>query len=282
MNKSLLSALLLVAASCVPSAQASLLLHYQMDEGTGKAVADTGTGTAANGTFVGTGSGWTTDTPSGAGFAYSVNDDAGSSYITGGTIGKVQGLGDFTISFWTKLSDISANTDRIFSTRGAGGTGNGFLDIIAASTDETNMTLRLEFGDGVGASGIASSSVFNATEWVFVAVVRDAATGTVQFYIGDTDPTAPLGLAGTTAGQTKSTSINQNSGEFRLGGTASTSSNRTPDGYFSDFRIYDEMLSGVDLNAIRVDAIPEPATTALLGVAALGLVFLRKRFKKQY
>lgn len=266
---SILSAGILLA----PAASGSLVLHYKLNEGSGTTVADSGAGTAANGVFFGSGSSWTTDTPSGSGYAFSVNDNSGSSYITAGTVPKIQGLGDFTISFWMKLSEVHAN-DRIFSTQSSVSS-NGYLDLSTTDTNASAMTLNFKFSNG-SSSATVISDAFDATEWVYISIVRTV-TGNVDIYKGDASADSSLSLIASVTGRSTSPSINQNSGEFRFGSTAATTSNRTPDGFLSDFRLYTGTLTPTELNNIRLAAIPEPSAFVLLGGAAL-LFMARKRF----
>ncbi len=273
-----ISLLLILAAGALLAGaplHASLLLQYEMKEGSGLSVADTGANPAANGTLTGSGSGWTTDTPSGTGSAYRVSDDNGSSYITGGTVGKIGALSAFTITTWIKLSDITSG-DRLFSTWDSGG--GGFLDLRANSNSTAaNLNLVLQFSNGESnGNGSASATVgIDATEWVFLALVYNGST--VRYYLGDASTSvATLGSIVTVG---SITGINSNSGELRIGSTAATVANRTPDGSFSDFRIYDESLSANDLNAIRMQAIPEPSalvSVSLFGGLLIGLHRLRK------
>lgn len=251
--------------------QAALIVHYKLDEGTGVTAGDSGSAPAAPGTLTGSGSTWVQDNPAGTGYSYSVNDSS-ISYISAGVVEKLEGMGDMTISFWTKLSAVQVN-DRIFSTRS--GAGNGAIDIVATSTDVNNMTFRLELSPGYGNSINATSSAFDASDWVFVAMVRNASAGTVQIYLGGTEGNA-LVNGGLTTGLAGNTDINQNSGDFRIGGTASTALNRTPTGYLSDFRIYDEALGESAVNAIRYESIPEPSTLAFVGLAGVAILWRRR------
>lgn len=261
---------------------ATPLLHYKLNEGTGTTVADTGSLPAANGTFAGAaaGSGWSTDTPSGTGYSYSVNDNSGSSYISGGTISKIEGLGNFTIALWLKISDIAVN-DRIFSTRTTVNT-NGFLDLVARTgSTADNLSLSFQsYSPGMGSVLEANSITFDASDWAFVAIVRSGST--LQYWIGDNLVGSSLNDGGSVAGLT-TFATNANSGEFRLGGTASTANNRTPDGLFSDFRIYGEALDLNAINAIRQGAlIPEPATTgAIIGLSAVVALAVLSRSRRR-
>jgi len=256
---------------------AAPLLHYELNEGTGTTAFDTGDAPAANGTLTGSGSGWVVDSPSGTGSSYSVAGSSGSSYIDSGTVTKLQGLGDFTISFWMKLSGADVN-DRIFSTRGTtSGASIGYLDIIATSADVNNMVLRFEMSPG--STGFSAfSPTFDATDWVFVSIIRDESAGEIQYFLGDTTASSALVDGGVTTGMAAgSNQINQNSGPMRIGSTAASPSNRSPDGFLSDFRFYESALTENEVNGIRTAAIPEPAAGVALGLAALAFVCVRLR-----
>ncbi len=274
-----LALLLFIATTIALSlpVHASLIFNYKFNEGSGTSVTDS-TAASAHGTFNGTGLSWVSDTPSGAGYSLKITNET-SNYVSAGVVSKLQGLGDFTISYWMDLSAINTVNDRIFSTRSTD-TSLGWLDLLAASTDLSKMKLSLNIKAPGQTSATATSSEFDATGgWVFVAITRDASEGTIKFYIGDTTVTTPLSGAGTIVGTNTSTNINQSSSEFRFGGTASTALNRSPAGNFSDFRIYDEVLGESSLNGIRTGAIPEPSSVAmLLGAAVLaGVIACRSR-----
>lgn len=188
---------------------------------------------------------------------------------------KLQSLGDFTFTLWMNLSAANVN-DRIFSTRGSTtGATIGYLDLLTTSTDVENMTLSFQMSNG-GTPSNVSSETFDASDWVFVSIVRSAATGQVQYYFGDTNSLS-LTDGGTTTGLGTATNMNQNSGDFLIGATAATTNNRSPSGYFSDFRFYDAALSENDVNAVRM-AIPEPATIGyLFGIGVFAMVYIRLR-----
>src|SRR5690606_32168468 len=69
--------------------------------------------------------------------------------------------------------------------------------------------------------------------------------------------------------------------DFRIGGTAATTNDRSPEGAFSDFRFYDEALNLSQLEALRQVQVPEPGVVALsLGGAAAGLVLCLRRRRR--
>lgn len=267
MKTPLLSAWAALCLLCAAPLDAALILHYKLDEGSGTTAADTGDGTPANAAFFGTGASWDASNPNGTGPSLSVNRNSGSSYLDGGHIEKLEGLGNFTLTTWIKFSDIKSG-DRLFSTWD-GGTG-GFFDLRANTGSSANsLNLSFQFSNGTQTNSANATVGIDATQWVFIAIVYNGST--TRFYLGDA--TAPVATLGSVVNVTGISNINANSGEFRLGSTAATTTVRTPVGNFSDFRLYDEALTANDLNLIRTQAIPEPnavAYTSLVGVCLLG------------
>ncbi|MDQ8194787.1 DUF4838 domain-containing protein [Coraliomargarita sp. SDUM461004] len=231
----------------IASAQAELLLHYPLDEGSGTSVRDTGISPAAPGKLFGRGSNWISNSPTGAEYVYSVGD--GEGYISGGTIDKLEGLVDFSVTFWVKADQIRYN-DRIFSTRAKSfdeDKTTGFIDLMADEGSlHDSLKFRFEFRNGDQPGSSIHTGSFDASDWTFVGIVRHGRT--VTFYVGDGDDSLRiLPSRGRVSGLGD---INVNSGEFRLLGTAASERNRSPKASLSDFRIYDAALSVNELKFI--------------------------------
>lgn len=107
---------------------------------------------------------------------------------------------------------------------------------------------------------------------MFLAVTYDGTltTNNIAFYTGSTSSgVMQLGLSvSSNAGI-----LGDNSLPFQVAGTAQTTGDRTPLGYFDDIRIYEGVASAEFLEGVRLQNIPEPSSTALLlcGIAGAGL-----------
>lgn len=261
------AALALSAGMCA-SAEATLLLRYSFDEVSGVAL-DSGATPTANGTFGGT-STRVTSTPGGApGYAMSTNGGAITSYVTGGDADKLDGLTKLTVCGWINLQANPGQFDRFVSDHSNVSTG---WDVFVASGTASSFTVRLGV-DNVDASVVSGNINANQT-WAFIAVTYDGAltANNVLYYSGSvTTAVAQSGTTGTlNMGPTAA-----NGTDFRVGGTPRSTFDRTPNAYFDDIRVYNEVLNSAQLDAVRLSSIPEPGALALCGIA--GLAVLRRR-----
>lgn len=197
----------------------------------------------------------------------------------------VDSLQSFTLTGWFNTASTPTNNLRIYHNSNQ----TGGFDLIADSG-----TLRIGVNQNPTAGGIPSrTGAYNTlNQWVFFAVTYDGsagATNNVHFYYGtktssitdqsDSNLATDLGVTynqGTAADETVPLSIgNQNVG------TGTTY--RPFDGLLDDMRIYGSKtdatgaLTMTELEAVRLSAIPEPGTAALLTASAVGLLLRRRR-----
>lgn len=259
LSRHLVLAGILLVTAAVP-AQATLVLQYLFDEGTGTTVADTGATPAANATLNGS---WVADSPgaySHSGSTVGLSGDTSLAASTS-TASKLNGISAVTITGWIKLSQAPTQFDRIV--------GSGGLELWFDSASTLNFWNSNQ-GGGIKSNNINNPFVLN--EWVFFASVFNG-TNNVEFFTGTTsDAVSQLGgsIAASTGSSTVTTVV-------EIGGTPRSSSDRTPSGYFSDIRIYDETLDSTALESVRSAAIPEPGAFALLAGACAALAVLRRR-----
>ena len=134
------------------------------------------------------------------------------------------------------------------------------------------MGLTLEISTGSG-TGIATSGAMDISGWFFFAVTRDASTGVISFYYGT--PTENLSSVG--GGTGAAGTIADNSSAFMVGNVAANT-NRAPNADFSDIRIYDGVLDHSQIQAVQMEAIPEPgALGMLLGGLTVLLLTIRQK-----
>lgn len=229
-------------------------LHFKLDEGEGYSAADTGTEPPAEGLLIGNAK-WSRDVPGGRTAAL-VFEGSGRGAVGAGLVQKLENLDDFTITFWMKVAKFN-DRDRIFSTRRA--EGGGYLDLQLKGKDTRSVALLLEFQDHARSfrkeAGVAASTAFDASDWVFVAMTREVNQGRVTFHVSSTETAGVFRNVGENTGKSQSAFVNGDAGELTLGSTAATELPRTPQVSISDFRIYRFLLSETELAAVR-DEVP--------------------------
>lgn len=258
-----------------PLAHSALLLRYSFDD-QANPTADSGTGTAAPGTLIGAGSSFVTNTPSGTGYAFSTNGS--NSYVTTGTSAlpdtgtvptKLNSLTTFTITTWVNFAALPATNDRLVSNwlSPAG------FDFRIGSVGTSDFQLYLTADDQNSVSTINFSTL---NSWVFLAVTYDGTTTTnnVRFYTGSTG--AAASQFGSTLSNTAGT-LGASGSDTQVGGSPATTGDRSPNARFDDVRIYDQALSQSELEAIRLEAVPEPTTAILSALGILALAGVRRR-----
>lgn len=287
MLKPLLVACLL--ALTAPLHGQSLLLQYTFDDAASPAT-DSGAAPAAPGTLVATGSasGFVSgNSPNGTGSVFSTGD-GNNNYLTTATtalpdgaigdIAKLDGLSSFTLALWVNLQSVSLN-DRFMSDGGAPVTPtiNGFdfyMGAPGSGISASNFQLTLSV-NGTSVNSSVGTGALN--QWVFFAVTYDGtlATNNVTFYRGTPSSTATQ--LGTTATLAKG-AVGDNTLPFQVAGTAQTTNDRTPTGFFDDIRVYSGAADAAFVESIRLANIPEPSTLLALlsGTAFLGLVRRRR------
>lgn len=269
-----LIAFLISCASIAPISGQTLQLHYTYDA-QGTPTADSGAGTAANGTLVGTGSTYSTNTPSGTGYAYS-STGAADAYISAGDVNKIDGLTGLTFSTWINFQTDPAANDRLVSKE----SGNTGFFVAVSDANATAHTFGLTFNfNGIGTYIAPANLTLSANNtWLFVAFTYDATstTNNLKVYAGTSSSAVSLLRTDSNAGGVTNGSgtIVGNSVALEINGTPVTAFDRSANALYDDTRIYDGVLNLAALEAIRaseVSAVPEPSSYALwFGMAAVG------------
>lgn len=278
----LAAAFALTASAAVASAQTPLL-QYTFDEPTGQAI-DTGTPPPANGDLVG-GAVRTANTPSGLGSAVDFTNDNPFAHVLGPDADKLDGHNQLTLTTWLNVSEYTSGNNRLVAKQ-SGGAFGGFSFGMNATTNDgpvgaDNFRLSLFLGNNIssGASdfgaAFSSADVDAADKWVFLAATYDGtqASNNVTYWIGDTaSSVSQLGTAQTVPQLT----VDGGTARFGVGFTdAAPTANTSALGFQDDVRVYGSSLTSTELEAIRLQNIPEPTSIAAFG--ALGLLSLRRR-----
>jgi sugar lactone lactonase YvrE len=241
-----------------------LLLQYPFDEAGGVAL-DDGIAPQTNGVLVNLAT-RTNNTPSGTGLALDLSD-GNHDYVSAGNPSKLNNLTNLTLTTWMNLrADPSAN-DRLLDKLASSA---GFAWKMIAPTSGTFAASNFLFAAHINSTGsFAQSSIATGADhsWVFFAMTYDgtSTTNNLKFYSGTTsNSVVQLGDAVTlNAG-----AIINTTNDFRIGGTASTSSDRTPSAWFDDARIYSAVLDPAQLEETRLEGAPYAPTGLPFSVGA--------------
>lgn len=275
MKTCLLTALTLVMPPLLLSAQT---LKYDFNEGAGTSAASSGTitdaltlrdvgGTPTTALWGASGSG-----PSGSGTDRALDLTSAGGMGSGfsgpnaflASLSPVSALDEFTITGWFRPSTADLGRASLVSLQNGGDS----LRIIGLSGGPTGARnrLRLTINDGdifpeVDAVGDYESLWSTPDEWAFFAISYGGLK--VAFYSGGIDTAVDL-----------SSSSAAPSVRFPLEGASlwigTTSSGTNPfQGYMDDIRFYDTALNSSQIEQVRLSAVPEPGSIALLVLGGL-------------
>ncbi len=259
-----------IAALALP-ANAALVAWYDFEETSGSTITDK-SGNGHNLTVEGTGANLSQAGVFGSGLALTTTSSASMT-----SLANIQSRtsGEISISFWAQAAAESQNFN---NTLLAGYTSDGRF----AST-------HLEWGDGnayfdIGDSGPddyarASGTGTSADAYHFYVINFDETSGNISVYKDDMTTAFVSGNSATAALNWAGLNF------FRLGGNgagaaAPATGNASWAGNLDDFAIFDENLTLAQRETLRVSgvqAIPEPSSSALVGLLGLGLIARRRR-----
>ena len=258
-----------VAAACivgllaVPSSSVAQIpiVHYAFDGGD---AIDTGSGEPANGDLQATAD-FTDNTPGGlAGMSLDLSAEGLDSWVNGGDAAKVDTLEQFTMTTWINLQGLNADHGGSGNVRLLAKQSDGAFDGFSWNLNPPNfddrtpgnfkMGMFIGGEDGFG-FGQSTEDVGADDQWTFVAVSYDGTNDedNMYFYVGDessdvTQLGAPLSVF---AGGVKSTA---GRATLNIGYTDGAPGNDfSINGYQDDVRIYDQILSEEQLDAVRLE-----------------------------
>lgn len=266
----------LLGAMAAPVSRAALVLRYNFDEsssGTDSAT-DSGAAPAAPGTLSGSAA-RIGNTPGGASIG-ALDVSLPNSFVTAGDVEKLDGLSQFTLTGWINLQGTPGHGNRIMSKQVPSGNFDGFSFALnnptggATERRADNFQLNMALGGAGGFAFHTSGADLGAdNQWVFVAATYDGtqSADNLRFYSGDT----LLGV--TQLGNASSVivgSLLANDMEFKV--AAQSAGTVSPPAWFDDIRVYDQVLSAAELEAVRLENVPEPGSLALLALGAMALM----------
>jgi len=179
--------------------------------------------------------------------------------LTGGHI-NVPTVGgayaNLSIEFWVNAASLGGIT-AIFATDGYGDT-QGHInlnpDVVQSAAPPSNP-----------ADLYASSATIDLNTWYYVVVTKDGAGGpdAHKIYVNGIEAASGSLVAGV-----------HNMDNSQIGAWTGT---RNLDGRVDEVAVYDKVLSPAQISAHYAAAVPEPSSTALLGLAGLALVMRRRK-----
>ena len=163
---------------------------------------------------------------------------------------------NFAVELWVRTSDVTIQ-----------GNGGDIAEIFRMGTGNQSLEFYLR-GEGDWQAGyknvafIGGASAAVANEWVNLAVIRNS--GTSAFYvdgvqIGSTTSVAPIN--------------NANAGHLSIGSGASN----TFTGDIDNIRMFTFEAGDDPVAALTVSAVPEPSSSALLGLGGVALIMRRRK-----
>ncbi|MEI8043740.1 MAG: LamG-like jellyroll fold domain-containing protein, partial [Verrucomicrobiota bacterium] len=239
------------------AARGDLVLRYSFDEASGPAL-DGGKTPAADGTLVGAAA----RLPNGSDQALNLNFAGATNYVSGGNPGKLNGLTNITLVTWLNLQAAPAVSDRLLDKLASAAGFSWKINTPNAGTvSAANFSLALHINSTTTVSTSGADTGADH-QWVFMAVTYDgtASSGNVKFYTGTTNgAVTQLGSAlSRNAGK-----IADTSNDFRVGCVDYTTSDRTPPALFDEVRVYNTVLSAVELEDVRAATTPTGVYTGV-------------------
>ncbi len=196
---------------------------------------------------------------------YGVGDE-GRGVLTGSVVSTfaplTSELSDFTISAW--VLDLTPRVEsRLFRLLGASGAAIDFR----LNGDRLRLSVS---GSGVADAPLALAVPQSQTQWHFVAVSYQAATGQVTFYSGAEGGTLGTFSAVLLDGGGDPYVLYKNSHTLNIG-NAGNRDQRRVDAMISDFQFFNTALTSQEVAALHASVIPEPGVALLLGAGVLAL-----------
>lgn len=239
------------------------IVHYPLKEGAGLSVLDASSA-GEEGTLSGPGSGWTRDVPVNfvPGSAYSNNGAPRSAIVVrSSALDQLGSLEDFTITCWVRLR-TPRELSRLVSKMNTQMESYFDLRLGTPADGKVNIIFGLRTGATDPRTGFAekgfelpSEDLLLSQEWLFLAIARESASGTVRFYLGEAVPGSHLSSAGAQRGPIGPMIMND--AKLMIGNVQANLS-RAADVDFSDVRIYKAALAESEIDLARTENLKKP------------------------
>jgi hypothetical protein len=263
--KKQLIAISLGAVSTVAS-QASLVAHYNMEQGSTPLVDQAGGQTAD---ALGSGHSYAVGGPAGFGTAVALTGN-GSWQISAANSQELNLANNFTVASWIYLDSATI--------AGKTGTNNLLNRIIGddAAWDADGWSFgvfndgRVRFTkNGVIDADIGTVGAVSTNTWVHLAATISSTTGTTVYVNG-----APIGSNANLANLNTGLGNNGVLDPFAIGRSYGGAEAQWFAGRLDEVRVYDTVLSQSEIQGLMV---PEPSAALLASLASLGFAFRRRR-----
>lgn len=235
------------------AAPSDFLAAYPFDEGSGTSAADV-SGTHGAFDLTDSGASWATGVFGNAvrlqnvasvGAAFSPNIDLSSGY---------------TVTFWFRTAQSASNQELLRT----GPTAGPWEALVFEAWGDNQMYLGHQDSNGTYRQVAAGN--YTGDVWRFFAVTWNAATDTVQAWVGG--PATPVSSAGTTGGGGGPGVASQ---VCYIGGNPGQNTVNIVNGLLDELTFFDRVLSQAEIDDLRVEGIPtggdtQPITGDLLAV----------------
>ncbi|MFK7910541.1 MAG: LamG-like jellyroll fold domain-containing protein [Akkermansiaceae bacterium] len=175
-----------------------------------------------------------------------------------------------TVTFWWRADSPNVDVEGTFVSFGdesANGTRFDIKEQAASSTE-----LRVE----VQGTGQNTNPGIDDGNWHFIAVTvpNDATFADISWYVDGSSTDLNT--------STNTLAIATGTGAITFGDSILTAggNDRVPNGFLDDFQLYDEVLDQSQISFLFNNpgtAVPEPSSTALLGLGGLALILRRRK-----
>lgn len=259
----------------------SPVVYYEFDETSGtESVNSATTGATYTGTFNTSGGSITV--------GQSSFTQGGTAYnFGGGFIGAASALtsslDEWTVEAWVNYDSAKVSSSTIISNDQGGWNNDVLIGVLPETASDTGLS-NGEFGvsqqGSPGSTRDVAGAALAADTWAHLAVVGSTSAGTLTVFINGLQVAQDASLVN---GVTFNGADGIGTANLTIGAARPNSADtgyRPFDGLLDELAIYDSVLDATTIDAhynAGIAAIPEPSSTALIGLGGLSLIMRRRR-----